>query len=200
VKKLIIIIALICATPSYAIELWRDSKNLGGVVSCTIDSDVDTAFATTVAVDAAAGQKVIGLTAVTNLAADDTILIDANNSGLRREVCVVASIATLDVTCDDNLEFAHTAAQADDVVLTNRLGPFGVGNSYVIQLVSAVNGLISGSWVMGDKYANAESSMGVTVSASIGATGDVAKIPRGGEYISFVSETASSVAKVCLIR
>ena len=201
-KKLIFLLALLIPLTSFGSNVFFKDKNgkIGAPVECTVDTNIDVAFSTTVAVDALAGQKVIGFTAVTNLVAGDTVLIDADNSGPRKEVCVVDSIATLDVTCVDNLEFAHTAVQADDIVLTNRLGPLNRGGVYMIQLVTSANAAQAGSWVSGDKYVSGAATYGVTTASTVGQPGWIMKTSGDALYISFVTQTANAVAKACQVR
>lgn len=101
----------------------------GGVgTSCTRDANADL-FTTTVDADSASGQKVLNVTATTDFVAADVVVV--NPGGAREEACVIDTVqAAVSITCLSNLAFTHTAAQADVVDLTNRLGPFTAGLRY----------------------------------------------------------------------
>lgn len=75
------------------------------------------ASSTTVDADSAAGQKVLNVAATTGFAAGDTICIQDSGGGVTRLEWATISLVTAGVslTVDRNLEFAHTAAQADTV-------------------------------------------------------------------------------------
>lgn len=202
-----LIFALLLLIPTLGLSAESASEVLrtvyGSIDACVEDSDVDAAFSTTVAVDALAAQKVIGLTAVTNLAAGDTILIDADNSGPRRELCVVASIATLDVTCVDNLVYAHTAVQADDVVLTNRLGPLTAGARYQVQLVTTADAAQPGGVVAGGanvSIADTTNYSGISLYLTALSSERILKIRSDGLYLSFRTQTGNAISRACKLR
>jgi len=98
----------------------------GGVVSdCYVDVNVDT-FTTTLDAEAAAGQKVVPLTATTDLEATDVIVIDPAGAANGPEACYIASVsAGVSATCTDNLAATHASGQTAN--LTNRLPKTGSG-------------------------------------------------------------------------
>ena len=86
--------------------VWCDSGREFGIT--------DTTVSTTVNADNAAAQKVLKVAATTGFAVDDVLAI--GESTARDETGVIASItAGVSLTLDDNLTYAHTAAQADAV-------------------------------------------------------------------------------------
>lgn len=198
--SLFLFLILVAAFAACSTPVTNSRNTVGTVIDCTTDTDVDAAFSTTVAVDAAADQKVIGLTAVTNLVAGDTILIDADNSGPRKEVCVVASIASLDVTCVDDLTYAHTAAQADDVVLTNRIGPLNPGESYHVQIVTTSGAPQAGRFIQGDEYVDAETNGGIYDASGVGPSGKTVRATSKYSYISFKAFTGNAIGSACQVR
>jgi hypothetical protein len=70
---------------------------------------------TTVNTDSSSGQRVLQVAAITNFAIGDFVII--GSGGARQEYARVARIdgGTVDLIMDRNLEFTHTAAQADTV-------------------------------------------------------------------------------------
>lgn len=101
----------------------------GGIgTTCTRDANADI-FTTTVDADSLLGQAVLSVAATTDFVAADVVVV--NPGGAREEACTILSVAAADsITCTTNLVFTHTAAQADVVDLTNRLGPFTAGARY----------------------------------------------------------------------
>lgn len=203
-KKLVFLLTLLIPSIAFgqAVALFKDKgASIGTLTTCTVDSNVDAAFSTTVDQDSAAAAKTLYIAATTNLVAGDTLLVDADNSNSKKEVCVVDTVnAGVSVDCVDNLTYTHTAAQADDTVLTNRLGPLSGGGYYLIQLVSAANALVAGSFVLGDQYVNGAATYGATFASVAGTTGFIVRITSDAPYVSIVSQSNDAVAKACQIR
>ncbi len=71
---------------------------------------------TTVDADSLSAQKVLNVAATTDFVVGDTVVIDDTSAGGGREEGVVASIsAGVSLTMEENLQFTHTAVQADEV-------------------------------------------------------------------------------------
>jgi len=199
-KKLLWLILLI-PTFAGADALLTTRGKMGTLSTCVTDADVDVAFATTVDADSAAAAKTLNLTATTNLAAGDTLLIDKQNDGDGREMCVVDTVsAGVSVDCVDNLTITHLGATGDDVTLTNRIGPLNVGEAYYIQLVTAAGAPQSGQWIMGDEFVDSETNGGVRTAGSLGRMGINVKVTSSSKYISVKSLAASAISSACHIR
>jgi hypothetical protein len=99
--------------------LNNDTAMPGGVHpagSPALLSGTVAAAATTVAADSAAGQPNLNVALITGFASEDVICIqDAGGGVTRLEFHRVSKTATGILTLDRNLQFAHTAAQADTV-------------------------------------------------------------------------------------
>lgn len=79
-------------------------------------SSVAAASGTTVNVDSAAGQAALNVTSITGFAAGELVCIQDSGGGVTRvEWHRISRTATGILTMDRNLQFAHTAAQADTV-------------------------------------------------------------------------------------
>lgn len=197
---LAIALALLPALAS-ADTLINNRNKIGTTVSCTRDTDVDTAFSTTVDADSASGQQTLNLTATTNLVAGDTLLIDRQGDGDGKEVCVVSSVsAGVSVDCVDNLTYTHLGATGDDVTLTNRIGPLSEGQTYFIQLMGPSSAPQAGQWLQGDQYVDAENNGGVYTASSLGRPGIMAKATSKYQYISFKTTTANAIGTACKVE
>lgn len=86
-------------------------------------SQIAASNATTVNADGTAGGTTVGVTSATGIVAGDILCIyDA--SFTRLEFARVSKVASLTVTVDSPLRFAHTSAQGDAVTrLADRFGP-----------------------------------------------------------------------------
>jgi hypothetical protein len=78
-----------------------------------LNSGFTAASATTVNADSASGQQALNVASITGFAAGDIICI--NQGGAREEWARVSKTAAGVLTLDDDLQFTHTAAQADTV-------------------------------------------------------------------------------------
>lgn len=82
----------------------------------TRTSSTTAASSTTVSADSAAGQAVLTVASGTGFAAGDLICIQDSGGGVTRlEWARISKLSAGTITLDRNLEFAHTAAQADTV-------------------------------------------------------------------------------------
>jgi hypothetical protein len=203
-NKIISFLILLVGTAGMAGILMKDNLRVGAFTasSCVVDGDVDTAFSTTVDGNSQAGATLLDLAASTNLAAGDTLLADADNSGARKEVCVVSSVGSnAQITCSANLRYTHTAVQGDDVVLTNRIGPLTVGDNYVVTMGTTADAVQSGIFVMGDQYVNVNAIPGASmILPGFGDTNTVVKASAGADYISFRTQNANAISRACKIR
>lgn len=107
--------------------LNNDTAAAGGVHPAAMPallSSTAAAAGTTVNVDSAAGQAALNVASITGFAAGDIICIQDSGGGVTRlEWHRVSKTATGILTLDRNLQFAHTAAQADTV--RNKSDVFG---------------------------------------------------------------------------
>ena len=84
--------------------------------SPTLLSTTVAASSTTVNVDSASGQPALNVTAITGFASEDIIAIQDSGGGFTRlEFHRVSKTAAGVLTLDRNLQFSHTAVQADTV-------------------------------------------------------------------------------------
>lgn len=156
IKVLFFVLSLV-ASGAYA-ETAQEilSQIYGSITTCTRDTDADV-FTTTVDSDSAAGQKILKLTATTDVVAGDVLV--ANPGGARMEACVVDSVSAGDsATCLANLKFTHTAVQGDTVDITNRLGPFTAGQKYEVYCHNGTGTLSACRMLMGSETVDAEYS------------------------------------------
>lgn len=95
-------------------DLRQDMTVAAGAGDFTVTETVSFDPATTVDGDSAAAQKVLAVAATTGFVAGQTVTI--HYGGAREEHPIIASVsAGVSLTMVSNLEYAHTAAQADDV-------------------------------------------------------------------------------------
>jgi hypothetical protein len=98
--------------------LNADIAMAGGVhpVGTTLRGGVTAASATTVNVDSASGGAALNVASVAGFAAGDLICIQDSGGGVTRlEWHIVSKTAAGILTLDRNLQFTHTAVQADTV-------------------------------------------------------------------------------------
>lgn len=195
---------LLWTQESPAIESWDtiSSQVYGSFSTCTQDADADI-FSTTVDADSNSGQAVLKLTATTDLVAGDVVVADADNSNSKREACIVASVSAGDsVTCTTNLTFSHTAAQGDDVVLTNRLPATGTTgftalSRYLVYCHDGTGLGVACECVQGTVTASAANAVGFTLFAGEKA---IVKIPKALTFFSCVGFTDSIKVDICLLN
>ena len=81
--------------------------------------EMDMLTGSTVDINSAAGQKVLSIASTTVFVAGKRVVI--NSGGVREEYGVVASVSSgVSITLVDNLTYAHTAAQADEVQVSTQ--------------------------------------------------------------------------------
>lgn len=201
-KKFILLIALLLIPGFVAADTLFSSRwKVGTVGDCVQDLDVDVALATTVDQNSAAAAKVLYVANTGTLVAGDTVLIDKAGTGDGTEVCTVASIsAGVSITCVDDLVYTHLLATADDVTLTNRIGPLNANSTYYIQLVSAAGAPQSGRWLLGDANVDAETNGGIYTASTLGQPGKLVRVPSSTPYVSFKTFTTSAIGQACQIR
>lgn len=97
--------------------LVRRTLNNGAIIHpgphVALLSSAAAASATTVNVDSAAGQRALNVALITGFAAGDVMVIGPGTA--REEYARVSKTAAGVLTVDDNLQFTHTAVQADPV-------------------------------------------------------------------------------------
>lgn len=73
----------------------------------------DYGVSTSVNANSTAGTTTLNVASTTGFTSDDAIII--NRNGPREEIAVIASVGSSSLTLHDNLQFTHTAADADSV-------------------------------------------------------------------------------------
>ena len=105
------------AKAAYEKVFFRNNNALTTLTDAVIrlmDGPENTTVTTTVDVNSAAGQKVLSVAATTGFVAGQSVVV--NHEGARNEVHEIASVqAAVSLTMVDNLKYAHTLAQADEV-------------------------------------------------------------------------------------
>lgn len=197
-RKTLFTLVFLLSANSFAVDLIRQDGKPGRLGECYVDTDVDAAFSTTVNVTSNSGQAVLSVASTTGAIAGDILIV--NPAGARQEVCTVLSVAAgVSFTCTTNLLFTHTSAQADAVVLTNRVGPVTGGFAYLVQLNSSTDTIQAGRFVVGDAFANGAGSNNGISMTSLLDTGVVVYISPETPYLSFVSQNSNNRGRACRI-
>jgi hypothetical protein len=207
-KFILSLLLILFTSPAFAYQDAGQVLNqVYGTVSssCLTDSDADL-FSTTVDSDSASGQKVLKMTATTDVVAGDVLV--ANPGGAREEACIVDSVSAGDsATCLSNLTYTHTAVQADVVELTNRIprtGTTGLSTSarYIVYCRSAAGAGLACKCLAG----------GVSVDAGYAATGYsggqtlyagekfITQFKDANIFISCVPYADNAIIDVCKIQ
>jgi hypothetical protein len=102
---------------------------------------------TTVDENTASGQKVLKVTATTGFAVGRPVLIDKSNINSKREYNTIASIQDgVSLTLEDNLTYAHTAAEGSAVEMGwfyNTMGDLRTWDSSWIKNMTAAKGCVA---------------------------------------------------------
>lgn len=163
--------------------------------NCTQDTDADVAASTTVNGDSDAAQAVLNVASSAGFVAGDLFIV--NRGGAREEVLTVSSVGAGTITATTNLAFSHTAAQADDVKLTNRIGPLTANRRYVATCRDSSGNGLACELIQGIATVSASDQIGPTLYPGERV---VIFIKGGSTYLSVMPLSSNTIVDVCPIE
>lgn len=221
----LVLLMLISCKPVYA-QSWFGDPVLRQVygyhtTECVVDLDADTSAITTVNADSGpsetSNEHILNVAATTGIVVGDYVVID--QGGAKEEVCLVDTVntgASLEMSecCIEtavspyyscsvggDLNYDHLGADAEDVELTNRIGPLEGKRFYVLSLTSTAVAGVAGEFLQGgvavtsDRNASlADPVVPVPLQA---AMEKVVRINEQYPYISVMPQADDAIFRAC---